>query len=97
MTTYNIQDANREIIKRLKNIFGSSYFTLELDNEDIKIRVSDHSAKHSNNSGKTLSFCTNFAKHQDCNPMINEWVVDENGDLDEEFKNVLEVLEWELN
>lgn len=98
MTTYTIKETTKEIEKRLKDISGSSYFTFEISEEkEIKIRVSDHSAKHANNDSETFSFCTNFVNHSDCVPMTNEWIVDEEGYCADYFQSVEEILDWELN
>ena len=97
MTTYNLQDTEKEILRRLENVSGSSYFTLELNDEDVKVRVSDHSAGHRNNSGNTISFCTNFVKHSDSNPMINEFIVDEDGYSEDYGLDIIDILENELN
>ena len=101
MTTHTIEETAKEIKKRLKKVTGSSYFTFEVDSDDydkdIKIRVSDHAARHRNNTSKTFSFCTNFVSHSDSNPMINEWIVDNKGYSEDYQKDILELLEWELN
>ena len=101
MTTYTIEETAKEITSRLNGITGTSYFTFEIDSndydKDIKIRVSDHSARHRNNSGRTFSFCTNFVDHSDSNPMTDEWIVDENGYSEDYQKNIEELLNWELS
>lgn len=99
MTTYNLQDTEKEILSILSDISITSYFTLEFKGVDYKIRISDHSARHANNrfDEKVLSFCTNFVKHSDCQPMINEWKVDEDGYSDDLGQDVIDILEYELN
>ncbi len=99
MKLYSIKSAADQIRKSLIEIEpfgGTRYFTLELDDEEIKIRISDHSARAANNNGnKTFSFVTN-KNIQDCN-MQNEWVVDFEGEFEDEFTSLEDCLEWELN
>ena len=99
MTTYTIEETAKEIRKRLEGVSGSSYFTFEVDSEDfdkeIRIRVSDHSCKHTNNKRRTLSFCTTFVSHSDANPSNDEWIVNENG-VTNEGLTIEKTLEWEL-
>jgi hypothetical protein len=101
MRTYSIEETAKEITKRLEGVNGSSYFTFEQDSEDseqdITIRVSEHSARHRNNDGLTFSFCTNFVSHSDSNPMLNEWIVDEDGYCEDYGKSIIKLLEWELS
>jgi len=97
MTTLTIADTAKEIKDRLQDIAGSSYFDFEFKGENIKIRVSNHSARHLNNDNKTFSFCTNFVKHSDANPMNNEWIVDQDGYCDGLGQDIEDILDWELN
>ena len=103
MKIYNLIEAGKKIRENLlivENQGGTYYFDLVLnedtdDEEIIKIRVSDHSARVANNKeNKTFSFITDW-NQQDSN-MKNEWVVDFNGEMDEEFQDVDELLEFEL-
>ena len=104
MKIYNLIEAGKKIRENLlivENQGGTYYFDLVLnedtdDEEIIKIRVSDHSARVANNNGnRTFSFITDW-NQQDSN-MKNEWVVDFNGEMEEEFQDVDELLEFELN
>lgn len=74
---------------------GTYYFDLEINNETIKIRTSDHSGRSANNKcDRTFSFITNWNK-QDCN-ISNEWVVDEEGNFYEEFTCLEDCLEFNI-
>ena len=100
MKTFTIEQTAKEILKRLSGITGTSYFTFVFgtDEEDIKIRVSDHSARHRNNGDeRCFSFCTNFVKHSDSNPMMDEWIVNQDGYCEDYQKTIEEILDWEFN
>lgn len=77
---------------------GSFYFTVEdCEGNDVKIRVSDHSANRQNNgSQKTLSFVTERTEQRKSgyNRMIEEYVVDADGYIDNS-QELIERLEWE--
>ena len=99
MKLYTIESAANQIRENLVSIKnnngGSYYFDLEIDNEIIKIRTSDHSGRVANNNGdRTFSFITNW-NNQDCN-ISNEWVVDEDGDFQEEFISLEDCLEFNV-
>jgi len=78
----------------------SKYFTIEDANgNEVKIRVSNHSANDNNNSEdiKTLSFVTERTEQRKSayNRMINEWAILENG-LTDTYEEIEEILEYEL-
>lgn len=78
----------------------SKYFIIEdSTGNDVKIRVSNHSANDKNNSEdtKTLSFVTERTEQRKSayNRMINEWAILENG-LTDTYEEIEEILEYEL-
>lgn len=91
-----LSEIENRIIDTLK-LSGSHYFTVQDSNgNDVKIRVSDHSANRNNNGDeKTLSFISARC-NQGYRSMINEWVIDELG-MTDTGQEISEVLEWELN
>ena len=85
----------RENLLSIKSIGGTYYFDLEIDDEIIKVRTSDHSGRSANNKGeKTFSFITKWNR-QDCN-INNEFIVDEDGHFSEEFTSIEDCLECNL-
>lgn len=88
---------SERIIAALKEVdhLPSQYFSIEDRNGvTCKIRVSDHSAKKSNNGDtKTLSFILNKVDHG-YQGMVNEWVVDLDNELTDTFQTIEEVLDW---
>ena len=104
MKVYNLIEAGKKIRENLlilENQGGTYYFDLVFnedtdDGEIIKIRVSDYSARvENNNENRTFSFITDW--HQQDSNMKNEWVVNFNGEMYEEFQDVDELLDFELN
>lgn len=96
MTIEEIAEKIRENI----NTSRSFYFTVEdCNGNDVKIRVSNHSAnRQNNNDTKTLSFITERTKQNKSgyNSMINEWVVMDNG-LCDTYEEIEYILDNELN
>jgi adenosyl cobinamide kinase/adenosyl cobinamide phosphate guanylyltransferase len=86
-------------IRKNLNNNSSYYFTVKDSNDnDVKIRVSNHSANRNNNDEKTLSFITERTqqKKSSYNQMINEWAILENG-LTDTYEEIEYILENELN
>jgi hypothetical protein len=88
-----------EIAEEIRSNLGcgyTHYFTAEGKNgEDIKIRVSNHSANSDNNGDQqTLSFVTERTPQRKSayNRMIEEWAILDNGltDTYEEIEYILE-------
>jgi len=80
------------------NLCGTYYLVLELEDKEYQIRVSDHSARSANNKSSYDGFFSFISSwnSQDCN-MSNEWLLDEDGDFSEEFINIEECLNWNIN
>jgi len=97
MTTSQIAE---KIESMLSNIVGTQYFNVEdCNGNNVKIRVSDHSANyHNNGETKTLSFVANRTEQRKSayNQMINEWSILENG-LTDTYEEISDVIESELN
>ena len=102
MSVQTIEDAATKVRELIKDICVSKYFTLEIDDNEYQIRVSDHSANGERNGGfydGYFSFIREW-NNQDLmftSNMKNEWVVDEDGDFQEEFINIEECLDWNIN
>ena len=95
-----ISEAGNLVREMIQNDLSTQYFVLSLDSKEYKIRVSDHSARSANNRSHGeyngyFSFITGWNK-QDSN-MKNEWVLDADGDFIEEFINIEECLDWNIN
>lgn len=87
----------------VNNGHPSQYLTVEVEDDNgdyayAKIRVSNHSAKRTNNGDTfTLSFIT-----QTCDQgflgMKNEWLMeDENEMITNTYEYVSDIIDWELN
>ncbi len=78
--------------------YPSRYFDFYLNEDDcIKIRVSNHSGRVANNrEQKTLSFVLDKNVIHDCNMRSDEYIIDENGEFEEEFTSIEECIEWNL-
>lgn len=89
-----INQAAIEVVNLL-HIFqgkGSHYFNVQINGELIKIRVSDHTANKSNNKGlKTISFVTGWC-NQGYNSMVDEYCINMDGTMNENWENVEECL-----
>lgn len=94
-TIATIQEAAKEIENLLENISGSEYFYIELDGNETKIRVSDHSSNDYNNrnDNKIISFVTSKNK-QKCNIRAEYLIKD---GYSEEYMTIEEILDFELN
>jgi hypothetical protein len=100
MTTINeIAYFVREHIENGSIQYGSSFYMTaeDVNGDDVKIRVSNHSANRQNNSGKTLSFITERTRQNKSayNQMIDEYVVMDNG-LCDTYESIEEILSYEL-
>ena len=101
MKTVNTILEATELVREYNNeigIYGTQYFNLELEDETVTIRVSDHSANANNNhwynEEKTISFVRKWNKQQ-CN-MRAEYIIDEEG-ICTEYGNTIEwALKFEL-
>ena len=97
MTTSQIAE---KIESMLSNIVGTQYFTVEdCNGNNVKIRVSDHSANyHNNGETKTLSFVANRTEQRKSayNQMINEWAYIGDGLVDT-YESIEDIIESELN
>lgn len=89
--------------QKVRDIFGeglagTAYFILEQNRKEYQIRVSDHAANSNNNTmgyDGFFSFISSWnLQHSN---MANEWKLDEDGDFTEEFINVEECLDWNIN
>lgn len=101
MTLTTIAEATQQVMKNLEkvaSIGGSYYFNLELnEDETIKIRVSDHSANSSNNRDRTISFVTNWVDQGYKAMRFEEYEVNADGSMTENWMNVAECLEYILD
>lgn len=100
----------REMFEKIQDGYSTQYFILELESDEenefgefikeYKIRISDHSARSSNNYkngdyDNYFSFITDWNR-QDVN-VTNEWVVDGDGDFTEEYYSIEDCLECNIN
>jgi hypothetical protein len=94
----SISKSSEKVRELINNISGTYYFILELDSNEYQIRVSDHSAREANNKNEFDGFFSFISEwnNQDCN-MLNEWTIDNDGDFSEEFRNIEECLDWNIN
>ena len=92
-TVYTNKEASNEIVRLIElfNSSGSHYFMLN----DIKIRVSDHSANKKNNadSQKTISFILKRCD-QGYNMMADEYLINSDGSMNENWNNVEDCLNY---
>jgi hypothetical protein len=99
MTVNSINKAAIKIRSLIQGgISGTHYFTLELNEKQYQIRVSDHSGRSANNRfdfEDFFSFVTN-KNAQDCK-ISNEFLLDADGDFTEEFTSIEECLDWHIN
>ncbi len=94
MTLTEISNKINEMLEMVRNGYSSQYFNVEdVNGENVKIRVSNHSANEQNNTGRTLSFVTETTLRMS-GKMVSEWAVDEDGYTDT-FQTIEEVLDWE--
>jgi hypothetical protein len=97
MTTSQIAEKIESLID---NVVGTQYFTVEdCNGNNVKIRVSDHSANYQNNGEtKTLSFVANRTEQRKSayNQMINEWAYIGDGLVDT-YESIEDIIESELN
>lgn len=101
MTRVNTIEKAADKVRELFNngISGTYYFILDLNEKSYQIRVSDHSARVNNNNKHEFDGMFSFINswnRQDCN-MTNEWVLDNQGNFTEEFINIEECLDWNIN
>lgn len=98
-----IEDAATKVRELINGVVRSQYFILEIEDKTYQIRVSDHSANRNNNEAHDydgyFSFVLNTVIHQGygSSNMMNEWVIDENGEFTEEFTSVEDCLDWNIN
>lgn len=97
---YTIEEAAERVRELFANgLNGTTYLVLEVNNKEYQIRVSDHSARASNNNkfdyDGYFSFISSW-NNQDCN-MSNEWELDEDGDFTEQYINIEQCLDWNIN
>jgi hypothetical protein len=95
-----ISQISEKIELLLNDIIGTQYFTVEdCNGNNVKIRVSDHSANyHNNGEAKTLSFVASRTKQRKSafNQMINEWAYIGDGLVDT-YESIEDIIESELN
>lgn len=96
---YNTSDipAVIEWIKEKLTWPGSNYIIVNHSNGGrIKVRVSDHSARHQNNDMLTVSFIRRYTD-QGYGRMASEWVItDSENMITDTFENVADILESEF-
>lgn len=93
----------KKAAEKIRELFQSGlnsthYFILELNGKEYQIRVSDHSANGCNNRmgyDGFFSFISKWCK-QPYN-MMNEYKLDEDGDFTDQFLNIEECLDWNIN
>ena len=98
--TMTISQIADKVESLLQDIIGTQYFTVEdCNGNNVKIRVSDHSANyHNNGNTKTLSFVKARTEQRKSayNQMINEWAYIGDG-LVETYESIEDVIDNELN
>ncbi|MFD2922007.1 hypothetical protein ACFS6H_19965 [Terrimonas rubra] len=98
-------DAAGTLVRELfKDLSGTTYFTLSINDKVFKIRVSDHSANYANNLSNGeydnyFSFVLNKNTQNGYGRgnMLNEWQLNENGEFTEEFESVEDCLDYQIN
>ena len=101
MKTITTISESANYIKTLiqEGIQKSVYFNLEINNKIYKIRVSNHSCNDLNNVNSEFdgffSFTTEWNKQK--RNSSNEFVLTNDGEFTEEFRNIEECLDWHIN
>lgn len=101
---YSIEEAAEKVRDLINNVEGTYYFVMELEDledeyntREIQVRVSDHSANAQNNTRDfdgMISFISDWNKQS--SNMMTEYILDNDGDFTETFRNVEECLTWEF-
>ncbi len=110
MNTQELASKIQSKIETVINGGASQYFTFEhhITEETWKVRVSNHGANNSRVDENTLSFVVNLPETEDeenlgmkvskksFSSFKNQFMLDENGEFEEEFGSIEECLEWIL-